>query len=132
MKFSAKQKAFLQRPQIARIAVIDNKGYPHSVPIWYSLDGNDLMFFSSRSAKKIDYIQGNAKGAVCVGGDPYGSEGYLIKGEFSLEEDQAHRWLSEITHRYETKEVADKYVDDWGRGDLVLMRFKPNKVSQIT
>jgi general stress protein 26 len=114
------QKTYLRQAHIARIAVIDNGGYPHSVPIWYALDGNDLMFFSSRDARKIDYVKANPKGAVSVGGEPYGAEGYLIKGEVSLEEDDGHRWLSEITHRYEPKDLADQHVREWGQGDPCL------------
>lgn len=132
MKISSSLQDFLQHPHTARISVIDVNGYPHTVPIWYALDGSDLIFFSSRDAKKIGYIAANAKGAVSVGGDPYGTPGFLLKGDFALEEDHDNHWLSIITHRYETKEVADKYVEEWGKGDLVLMRFTPNKVSKIT
>lgn len=122
---------FLAKSQLIRIAVIDNNGYPHSVPIWYALDGDDVMFFSSRGARKIGYVQANPKGAVSVGGDPYGAVGYLLKGDISLEEDMHHRWLSEIVHRYEPKALADNHVVEWGSGDLILMRFKVRKVSRI-
>ena len=132
MNLSKALQDTLQHPHTARVSVIDLRGYPHTVPIWYAVDDSDLIFFSSRDAKKIGYIAANSKGAVSIGGDPYGTPGYLLKGEFSLEEDRDHHWMSVITHRYETKEVADKYVEEWGKGDLVLMRFKPNKVSQIT
>jgi hypothetical protein len=132
MKIPKSLQDFLQHPHTARISVIDGRGYPHTVPIWYAMDGDELIFFSSRDAKKIGYIAANSKGAVSIGGDPYGEPGYLLKGEFVLEEDRDNHWMSIITHRYETKEIADKYVEDWGKGDLVLMRFKPIKVSKIT
>jgi hypothetical protein len=132
MNLSSEHQVFLQHSLIARISVVDDRGYPHTVPIWYALDGNDLMFFSSRGARKIGYVQSNPKGAVSLGGEPYGAEGYLLKGEFSLEEDTHHHWLSEIVHRYEPVELADQHVADWGQGDLVLMRFRVEKVSRIT
>lgn len=124
-------RSFLEQPLIARLSVIDDAGYPHTVPIWFARDGDDLMFFSSRTARKIGHSQANPKGAVTVGGTPYGAEGYLLKGEFSIEEDPGHRWLSEITHRYEAKEQADKDVAEWSKDDLVLMRFKARKVIRV-
>ena len=114
---------FLNQSLVARIAVVDPQGYPHVVPIWYVRDGEEIVFFSSRNAKKIGYIDANSKGAVTLGGEPYGAEGYLLKGKFTLEEDENHRWLSEIVHRYEPKKLADQHVEEWGAGDLVLMRF---------
>lgn len=61
---------------------------------------------------------------MTIGGDPYGAEGYLLKGEFSIEEDRDFHWMGIITHRYEPKEQADKHIEEWGKGDLVLMRLK--------
>lgn len=121
----------MEQPLIARISVIDNQGYPHTVPIWFARDGDDVVFFSSRSAKKIGFAQANPNGAVSLGGNPYGSEGYLMKGKFRIEEDSDHRWLSEITHRYEPRDLADQHVGEWSRGDLVVMRFKPQKISKV-
>lgn len=68
---------------------------------------------------------------MTVGGEPYGAEGYLLKGDFSLEEDSDHHWLSAITHRYEPKDLADQHVAEWSHDDLILMRFKPNKVIKV-
>ena len=124
-------RAFMEKPLIARIAVIDGDGYPHLIPIWFARDGDDLMFFSSRTARKIKHIQANPKGALSLGGNPYGSEGYLLKGEFSVEADPGHRWLREITCRYEPREIADSHLAEWVNDDLVLMRFKPRSVIRL-
>lgn len=117
-------RKFLEQPHVARIAVIDDEGYPHVVPIWYALDGEDLIFFSTRTTRKVVHAQANPKAAVTIGGEPYGAEGYLLKGEITIEEDRENRWMSIITHRYEPKDEADKHVKIWGTGDLVVMRLK--------
>jgi hypothetical protein len=103
-------RTLLDQPLIGRISVIDEEGYPHTVPIWFIRDGDEVMFISSRVGRKISSIQANPKGALTVGGDPYGSEGYLLKGEFAIEEDPGHRWLRDITYRYEPQDVAEKYL----------------------
>ena len=132
MAFSTTMRAFLEDPHVARLAVLDGEGFPHVVPIWYAADVDDIVFFSSRDARKVAHIRENGKGAVTIGGEPYGAEGYLLKGDFSLEEDVDHHWLSEIVHRYEPKDLADRHVTEWGAGDLVLIRFKPHKMIRIT
>ena len=131
MKLSDPVRSFLEQPLIARLSVIDDAGYPHTVPIWFARDGDDLMFFSSRTARKIGHAQANPRGAVTVGGDPYGAEGYLLKGELSIEEDPENRWLSLITHRYEPNDLAEQHVAEWSKEDLVLMRFRPRKVIRV-
>jgi predicted pyridoxine 5'-phosphate oxidase superfamily flavin-nucleotide-binding protein len=124
-------RAFLEKPLIARIAVIDTDGYPHVIPIWFARDGDDVIFFSSRAARKIKYVRANPKGALTIGGNLYGSEGYLLKGEFSVEVDPGHTWLKEITYRYEPREVADRHVVEWATDDIIVLRFRPHKVIKI-
>ena len=87
--------------------------------------------FSSRTAHKIAFVRKNPKGAVSIGGNPYGSDGYLMKGTFAIEEDTESRWLREITFRYEPPELAEQHVGEWAGPDIVVMRFTPQKISKI-
>ncbi len=83
---------FLKKPLLARLCVIDRGGYPHSVPIWFDVDGDDIVFISERNTAKVRYMLANAKGAVTIGGDSGDGGGYLIKGHLSATEDLEHRW----------------------------------------
>ena len=124
-------RALLQKPVIVRMAVNDPNGYPHVVPVWFGLDGEDVIIFGFRNTRKVDYIQANPKGAVQIGGDPAG-EGYLLKGTFSLEADANHHWARSITYAYEpTKESADKMLAEWTTQELAVLRFVINKVIKI-
>ena len=135
MTLSEGVRTLLDQPLIGRISVIDDDGYPHMIPIWFARDGDELVFFSSRNTRKNRYIQANPKGALSIGGDPYGSEGYLLKGEFAIEDDVEYHWLREITCRYEPREVAEKDLAEWIAGwastDLVILRFTPRKVVKV-
>ncbi len=124
-------RALMQKPIIVRMAVNDPNGYPHVVPVWFALDGDDVIIFGFRNTRKVDYIKVNPKGAVQVGGDPAG-EGYLLKGDFSLEADVDHRWARTITYAYEpTKESADKMLAEWTNQELVVLRLVVNKVMKV-
>ncbi len=124
-------RALLQKPVIVRMAVTDPNGYPHVVPVWFALDGDDVIIFGFRNTRKVDYIQANPKGAMQIGGDPAG-EGYLLKGDFSLEADVDHHWARLITYAYEpTKESAEKMLAEWTNTELIVIRLVVNKVIKV-
>jgi general stress protein 26 len=120
----------LQKPLVVRMAVNDPNGYPHVVPVWFGLDGDDLMIFGFQNTRKIDYLQANPKGSVQIGGDN-GNDGYLLKGEYSLEPDPDNQWAWKITSLYESKELADQHMAEWSQQQLFLLRFVVNKVIKV-
>ena len=128
MMYNETLLGLLQKPVIVRMTVIDPNGYPHTVPVWFGVDGEDLMVISFRKTRKNDYLQQNPKGNISIGGDPADAPGFLIKGQFFLEEDADQRWLKEVTYHYEPKERADEFVVEWAKNDMIVLRFKPEKV----
>jgi PPOX class probable F420-dependent enzyme len=124
-------REFLQKPLIARMSTIDPEGYPHTVPVWFMLDGEDIVVISVSSTRKVGHIRANPKGAVTIGGDPGDGAGYLIKGEFSIEADPDDVWVKKLTYRYETPEQAEKDIADWVDLDIVVLRLKPTAVLKV-
>lgn len=47
-------------------AVIDENGYPYTVPVSYVLKGEQIFFHSAIEGHKIDSIKGNDKVTFCV------------------------------------------------------------------
>jgi general stress protein 26 len=124
-------REFLQKPLIARMSTIDSQGYPHTVPVWFALDGDDLMIISVRQTRKVSHIQANPKGAVTIGGDPGNGAGYLIKGDFSIEPDSDATWTRKLTYRYEPPEQAEKDIAAWADLDMIVLRLKPKVVLKV-
>jgi nitroimidazol reductase NimA-like FMN-containing flavoprotein (pyridoxamine 5'-phosphate oxidase superfamily) len=127
--FSTQARVFLQQPLIARMSVIDSAGFPHTVPVWYTLDGDDVVLISERSTRKIGYLQINPKGALEVGGD--GNEGYLMKGLFTVEEDTDHCWMRRLVDLYEPADRADQVFQEWLSLDIIVLRLKPCRVIKV-
>ncbi len=124
-------REFLKKPLLARISTIDSEGYPHTVPVWFDVDGDDIIFISVRDTAKIGYIQANPKGAVAIGGDTGDGGGYLIKGVMTVEEDPGLRWMKKVTRRYESGDQAEKDIAEWSSLDMMIIRLKPAKVLKV-
>ena len=124
-------REFLQKPLIARMSTIDSEGYPHTVPVWFALDGDDLVIISVRQTRKVSHIQANPKGALTIGGDPGNGAGYLIKGDFSIEPDPDATWTRKLTYRYGPPEQAEKDIAAWADLDMIVLRLKPKVVLKV-
>ncbi|MCL4303357.1 MAG: pyridoxamine 5'-phosphate oxidase family protein [Anaerolineae bacterium] len=124
-------REFLQKPLVARMSTLDPDGYPHTVPVWFMLDGDDLVVISVSSTRKVGHIKANPKGAIAIGGDPVDGGGYLIKGEFSIEADPEDAWVRKLTHHYEPPEQAEKDIAAWADLDIIVLRLKPKVVLKV-
>lgn len=126
-------RALLAKPLLARMSTIDPDGYPHAVPVWFMLDQDhdDIVIISIRNTRKVRYIGQNAKGAIVIGGEPQDGAGYLIKGDFRVEEDPGHHWMKTVTNRYESGAQAEKDIADWDKLDMIIIRMKPKSVAKV-
>lgn len=129
---SAELREFLKKPLIARLSVIDANGYPHTVPLWFDVDGDDIVIISDRKTKKVDYIAANPKASLTVGGDNEEGIGYSFKGQCYNEEDPDYKWLKQMTYRYEENPKADEDIELWRTTlDMMIIRFKIEKVMKV-
>lgn len=123
-------REFLQKPLVARMSTIDPNGYPHTVPVWFALDGDTIVFISVSSTQKVSHLRANDKGAVVIGGDADDGGGYLLKGRFAVEPDPGD-WVKQMTYRYQTPEQAEKDIADWAGLDIIVLRLIPEMVLKV-
>jgi general stress protein 26 len=129
--FDETARAFLEKPLIARMSTIDPDGYPHTVPVWFKLDGSDIVIIAVRDTKKVGHIQNNPKGSVSIGGQEGDGGGYLLKGDFVIEEDPGDLWMNKLIYHYESGEKAAFDSADWAPLDIIVIRLKTKKVSKV-
>ncbi|MCB8983549.1 MAG: pyridoxamine 5'-phosphate oxidase family protein [Ardenticatenaceae bacterium] len=122
----------LRQPIIARFTTIRPDGYPHTVPVWFMLDGDDLLLFTLRDARKVKNALAHPKGCFSLGGDPAGSPGYLIDGDLVVEDDPEHLMAARITNHYESPEKAAEDLAAWQDENFVVLRLKPRRVVQVS
>lgn len=125
-------RTFLRQPTIARFSTVRPDGYPHTVPVWFMLDGDDLLVFSLRDTRKVQNALIHPKGCLSLGGDPPGSPGYLIDGDLTIEEDPNHVIAARITRHYESPAKAQEDLAAWRDEEFVTLRLRPRRVAQVS
>ena len=136
MTIEPEVRSLLESPLIARLSVIDRGGYPHTVPLWFDVDGDDIVMISDRNTRKVNFLGANAKASICIGGgeavDGEVGPGYLFKGTCTTEEDPRYQWLRRITLRYRTPDVAEKEIEQWRTElDIMVIRLTVTKVTKV-
>jgi hypothetical protein len=125
-------RTFLQQRLIARVTTIGEDGYPHTVPVWFMLDGDDIVIATGAGTRKLRHIRANPKGSISIGGDPLDEhrtfqEAYLFQGDFVLEGEPGFDWITRIAYHYrDDHEAADRDIAAWGPHQLI--RFKIRRV----
>jgi hypothetical protein len=129
--YTEEVREFLQRTLLARMSVIDFDGYPHTVPVSFILDGDDVIITSIRDTRKVDYIGANPKGAFTVGGNFADGAGYLLKGEYCIEEDPGFGWLKRTAYHYGDGERAERNIAEFSQKDMIILRLRVQRVIKV-
>jgi PPOX class probable F420-dependent enzyme len=84
VKWSKKERDFVDSLRVARLATADARGRPHTVPICPLLDGEKIYVGSEAGAKKVRNIEANPRVAIVF--DDYSEawahlRGIMIQGE---------------------------------------------------
>jgi PPOX class probable F420-dependent enzyme len=130
--FDDRARDLLRQPVIVRISTITPQGYPHTTPVWFILDGDDLVIFTGRTTQKAKNAQRNPRGAIAIGGDPVGSPCYLIEGDLTVEPDPDHAWTAKITYHYEPPDRAQQWLELWKNDEHVILRLRARRVVKIS
>lgn len=119
-------RAFLRAPRTARLATIGPGGYPHVVPVWFAVDGDDLVFGSDDGEQKVLNARRDQRAAVVVGGEPDSDEaGYLIQGDISVDPEISPAVVRRLYRKYGAA------PEDWREGGRVVLRLKPRRVIRV-
>lgn len=125
-------RSFLSAPRVARLSTIGKDGYPHTVPIDFARDGDDIVFGTDEGEQKVCNLRRNPKGAIVIGGDPATDDaGYLIQGDLMVEANPDPRTVKKILRRYLTERRAEEFMAESEGIHRVLIRLTPRKVIRV-
>jgi PPOX class probable F420-dependent enzyme len=124
-------RAFLlEGTRTAALATVRADGRPHVVPVWFTLDGDDLLFNTGEETVKGANLRRDARVALMVDDEEPPYAFVSIEGDVSLSDDldTMRHWATRIAARYMGEDQADAY----GRRNAVpgelLVRVHPTKI----
>ncbi|HEX9921524.1 MAG TPA: PPOX class F420-dependent oxidoreductase [Anaerolineae bacterium] len=127
----AEYKAFLlDTVRTGKLATVRQDGRPHIVPMWFDIDGDDLIFTTWHKSVKAVNMQRDPRVCLCIDDETPPFAYVQIEGMAAFSDDMAElsRWATRIGGRYMGADQAEAY----GRrnsveGELVV-RITPTKI----
>jgi PPOX class probable F420-dependent enzyme len=124
-------RAFLMEgTRTGRLATVRRDGRPHVMPVWFVLDGDDLVFTTHSATVKGRNLRRDGRVAVCVDDDrpPYAF--VMVEGRATLSEDldELRRWATAIGGRYMGADRAQEFGARNGVPGELLVRVRIEKL----
>ncbi len=120
----------LQTPRTGKLATVRSDGRPHIAPIWFDLDGEDIIFTTWHTTVKAANIRRDPRVSMCVDDDRPPSAFVIIEGTARFENDpeQLLYWATKIAGRYMGPDFAGSYGTRNAVEGELLVRVKPVKI----
>jgi PPOX class probable F420-dependent enzyme len=124
-------RAFLSHgTRTAKLATSGPDGHPHVMPVWFVLDGEELVFTTSGDSVKGRNLRRDPRAAVVVDEEVAPYAFVHIRGQVTLSEDPEEllRFATSIGGRY----MGTDRAEEFGRRNAVpgelLVRLRPERV----
>ena len=124
-------RAFLlEGTRTAALATVRADGRPHVAPVWFTLDGDDLLFNTGEGTVKGANLRRNARVALMVDDEEPPFAFVSIEGNVTLSDDLdvMRHWATRIAARY----MGDDRAETYGKRNAVpgelLVRVTTTKI----
>jgi PPOX class probable F420-dependent enzyme len=124
-------RAFLLHgTRTGKLAVSMKSGHPHVMPVWFVLDGEDMVFTTQAHIVKGRWITADGRVSLCVDEEvaPYAFVPLTGRASYSEEPAELLRWATLIGGRYIDKKRAGEYGRRNAVAGELLVRLTPERV----
>lgn len=113
-----------------KLATMRKDGRPHVVPIWFVLDGDDLVFNTGASSIKAHSIRRDPRVAICVDREEPLYDYVLVEGTATISDDLDEMliWATRIAARYMGPDQAKTYGKRNAVPGELLVRVTPTRI----
>jgi PPOX class probable F420-dependent enzyme len=120
----------LAEPRTGKIATVRPDGRPHVAPIWFTLDGDELLFTTWHTTAKATNLRHNPRISLCVDDQapPFAFVKYDGVAEFSDDLDALRHWATIIAGRYMGVEQAEAFGNRNAVAGELLVRVSPTSI----
>lgn len=114
----------------AKLSTVRANGSPHIAPIWFLLDGDDVVFNTGKDTVKGRNLARDGRVALCVDDDQPPFAFVVLQGRAELIEDieQVRHWATRLGGRYMGEERAEEFGKRNGVPGELLVRVSIDKV----
>jgi PPOX class probable F420-dependent enzyme len=104
-------KFLAEGTRTGRLATASPSGSPHVAPVWFLVDGDDLVFTTARDTVKGRHLRANPRAALTVDVDVYPYSYVVVRGPVAVEEHATDllTWATRIAERYVPAGRAEEY-----------------------
>ena len=125
------RRAFLSYgTRTGKVATVRADGSPHAVPVWFVLDGDDVVFTTWHESVKAKSIQRDGRAALVVDEEVFPYSFVTVEGRATVSNDAEvrRRWARSIAERYVPADLVESYVErNAVEGELVV-RLSPRRI----
>jgi PPOX class probable F420-dependent enzyme len=125
------RRAFLMEgTRTGVLATVRKDGRPHAAPVWFALDGDDVLFTTGADTVKGRNLRRTGRALFVVDESTPPFDFVTIEGRVELSDDHAQllHWATVLGGRYMGPENAEAF----GRRNAVpselLVRLRPDKI----
>ena len=113
-----------------KIATVRADGRPHVAPVWFDLDGDDVVFMTGASSLKGKTLRRDPRVSICVDDENPPFSFVIIEGTASISEDldELLPWATRLGGRYMGTEAAADYGKRNAVPGELLVRVHIDKV----
>jgi len=124
-------RAFMMHgTRTAKAATVRANGLPHVKPVWFVLDGDDLIFTTHESYVMTRHLRRDPHITLTIDDQEPPYSYAIVDGMVTLSEnlDELARWATVIGGRYMGADRADEFGRRNGVPGELLVRVTPTKI----
>ncbi len=127
----AQWKAFVQEgTRTGKLATVREDGLPHVMPIWFVLDGDELVFMTGANTVKGRNLRRGGHASLCVDDDRPPFAFVTVSGPVTIDEDAAA--MLALSTRIAARYMGADRAEEYGRRNAVpgelLVRLRAERV----
>ncbi|HZR40857.1 MAG TPA: PPOX class F420-dependent oxidoreductase [Ktedonobacteraceae bacterium] len=129
--FTPEQRDFLlYQTRTGKLATVRKDGRPHVVPIWFTLDGDTIVFNTGGSSVKAANMRRDPRVSLCVDDERPLYTFLIIEGiaTFDNNPDALRTWATRIGDRYMGNDRAEEYGKRNSSEGELLVRITPTRI----
>jgi PPOX class probable F420-dependent enzyme len=121
----------LSKPRTGKLTTTRKNGAPHVAPIWFDLDGDEIVFTTSESSVKGRNLARDPRVSMCVDDEDPPFSYVIVEGTAANSAaDQADlvSWATRLGGRYMGADRAEEFGRRNGVPGELVMRLTPTKI----